>query len=360
MVARYLLTISFVLLSVNALFIEVGFFEGIVEKNLLRLVVITIILFTIILSRPKIKTSVIILMSLLASLGLVKFNIDQLTLVYMLLIVTASAIFNKDELIRSLFIASSITFIFIFLFLALDVSYNEIRDFRNRSTYGLNGIGGPTLFFNILFSFLILGCVHFHRIKKKIFEIVSIFACIYFYTETDVRGGAIAFIAFLAFQYSMPFLVRFRTITFAIKILPVIFLNIAIVMSVLPNNEFYNALLSNRPELYSILLEKITLSDVLLGASVKSYDLISIVDNSFIHLFIGGGMAFFVYYAYLHFFRMKALLVVKDYQKIAFILGVSLYFFVESLAVRIENMFVILYWVILFTGINHKPLKRHE
>lgn len=339
--------LCFFVLGLNAILIEILYLDSFLEKNIIRILVGIIFVLHVALVQKAIDPLPLICAIALLTLSLISQNPDQLSLIYVLIIVQSTANIELHKIINMLFVISIIILAIVFILLALGITSNEIQAFRERSTYGLNGVGGPTLFYNLLFSFLALGTIAIHGPYEKYFRIFSILCAIYFYLTTDTRGGALSFLFFMIFIYTLPLLLRIKPVCLLIKLTPIILLSLTLLAMLSYDDYFFNTLLSNRPYLYYILLSNTTLLEFIFGASVKQYDLTSIVDNSYLHILIGGGLLVFISWS-ISFYKSMSLLISKmDIKLIAFLLATSLYLFVESLAVRIENLFIILYWLIL-------------
>ncbi|WP_335986095.1 hypothetical protein [Spongiibacter tropicus] len=351
----YLLVFSaFLLLSFNALFIEVFQIEDGAQKNITRLVALLLIVASVAFRRPMIDVGLVVAILLLSSAALVVVNFDAVAVVYALLVVVIARSYGYSPTLKALYAVSFIVFLMVFILLALGVTENVVQEFRERHTYGMNGIGGPTLFYNFLFGFLVLGFVYVVKAGKSInrYSLVTLLLAYYFFDKTDVRGGFFAYILVVVSYYFFPLVSRFFLFSSLMAYFPLIFLLMAAAVGVFLNDDYWNILLSNRPSLYADFIEGLGYLEFFLGTSVKAFDLVSIVDNSYIHLYMVGGVFFFAYFC-IRFRRCVRMLVDrKDRSNFAFIIGSSAYMFTESLLVRVENPFVIYYWFIVFGGLD--------
>jgi hypothetical protein len=172
----------------------------------------------------------------------------------------------------------------------------------------------------------------------------------YYYTQTDVRGGFFSFVLFVALM--LGFGARSWLVRGIVSTIPVWMVVMSVCVAMFLNDSFWNGVLSGRPDLYYSFISELSLIDFLFGTSVKDFDLTAIVDNSYIHLYMVGGFVFFSYFSLNFWLSAKNIFKNNRIELIAFMVSVSAYMFTESLLVRIENPFVMLYWYVIFKYSN--------
>jgi hypothetical protein len=170
---------------------------------------------------------------------------------------------------------------------------------------------------------------------------------------TDARGGYFSLLGFAALVFIVPVLSRVGLFRFIAALLPVFCLGASFYMASLWDNDEANQLLSIRPILFERFLSELTEADVLLSTTVKQFDrAVTIVDNSYLHLLVGGGIVMCVVFCIIYAQAVKNLFKVDRHVEVAFILATCMYFNSESILLRIENMFVIFFWFLILRYCN--------
>lgn len=331
-------------LSINAVLIQTVLDENSPLKNLVRISVLLFVVF-VMLIRKQPMLVVLFLLIIVSSISLLMGNnFDQLSFIFVFLFIPFLLNQKQRDIEKYLLIGSFSSLGLVFLFLLMGVTQNEIEIFRNRMTYGTDGV---PFFFNLVygsFTILIVYVMKYFKRFRWIFVLLSAGAVTHFYLQTDIRGGYLAFIVFVVMLVISPIT---KYLKHLIALIPVFALSISFYLATLGNDYYANQLLSYRPLLLHSFLEKINIIDILFSTSVKAFDNVAVVDNSYIHLLVGGGLLLSIGVGVLFYKAVLNLYKHKKYIEIAFVVSACVYFLTESLMVRIENMFVIYFWFLI-------------
>ena len=108
----------------------------------------------------------------------------------------------------------------------------------------------------------------------------------------------------------------------------------------------FNRLLSLRPSYFRTFLEDRDLSDFILSAPVKSTSYP--VDSSYIHLAVGAGAVTLTAFLVLFYRAVNSLMHHGRHAEVAFLVTAAVYCASESLIVRIELVWIVYMWHLLF------------
>lgn len=354
-ILRCMILNCFILLSINSVLIQTILLDNNSVKNIIRLFVMSLLIFVILIKKIKINNNIMIILFFISILFLLTKNMDLIT--YIFLFILAQLLIRLDEktVLKYLTISSMVAFFLIFIFLLLGITQNEILEYRNRMTFG---VGNSTtnripFFYNMVYGTFTLAVMYINKYYKKsnsfkmIVYILTITLATYFYIKTNLRGGYLCFIIFIILTWLIPRVYKLKLLRNIVCILPIIMFASSFLIASFHDNTYLNKLLSYRPTYINNFIESISIKEILLSKSVKSMDAINIVDNSYIHIFIGGGVIIFLIVLFLYFRSVNNLYNLKYFNEIAFIISTSIYFNIESIAVRIENMFVIYWWYLI-------------
>lgn len=334
------------LLMVNSLITELRYEKSGWEfKEEVRFLSALLAILSFLISGSRIKFTSIFLLSGCAIYTIISSNPDMFSFMFILIFVIAGAQLNDKGFLNACFYASAITFILIFIFLLAGVTEQYVREFRSRTTFGLNGIGGPTLFFNYFFGFSALAILKYRASIASVMFILALNW--YFFLATDSRAGALSILILVLLCTILKPLINARINAYLIGTMPVLFLIIAFLLPFFLDNAFGNLILSNRPALFASLFSDLTFIDYLVGKSIKSYDLFAIIDNSFLHLFVGLGALMYLIICSIFFQSVKRLYSQKRFLAVAFIISTVCYANMESILVRPENAFVLYFWYLI-------------
>lgn len=279
---------------------------------------------------------------------LLRRNPDQLTFIFVFMLVPALWSVPERRMERAVVAGSLLSLALVFVFLRLGITHNEVLQPRSRSTFGTHGV---PFFFNVVYgacSLLIL-YVWKHRLRGRW---LALLACVagatYLFRETDARGGYYSLLIFVVLLWLVPRLARSVTFRLAVASLPVVFLGVAFWVASKAADGQWNHWLSYRPLLYHRFTEQIGWLDVLGSTSVKHFDEGPVtVDNSWLHLLVGGGLGLFAVVAVLWAVAVWRMFAAGRLAEVAFLMATCFYFNSESILVRIENLFVIYAWYLV-------------
>jgi O-antigen ligase len=293
-------------------------------------------------------------------LMLIGGNPDQLSYIFVLVLVALLAGIEPRRADRIFLLAAFVSLTLIFLLLYSGLTINEVRDFRNRTTYGVASI---PFFMNVVYgagALLILYCRKYRPHGGSWACAAYLVLATYFYSQTDSRGGYFALLAFVALLAIVPALSSSGLFRAGIALLPVVFVGFAFFIAGRAGDSELNQLLSNRPYNYRQFIDRLTLGDFFTSASVKQFDTQvtregifgtitegTFVDNSYLHLLVGGGVVLTAVVLIAYAATVFELFRCRMYPEIALMTSSAFYFNTESILVRVENIFVIYIWYLI-------------
>lgn len=334
-------------LSINAVLIQTITTDNFVLKNAIRIGILFLMVLCMLIAKQRILVVLFLLTNLSIILLLLGHNPDQLSFIFIFVFVQSLFLLKQREVEKYLLLSSVIALSLIFIFLLLGITENIILEYRNRMTFGTNGV---PFFYNMVYGTFSLWIVYsrkYFRRFKVLITLISLTATTYFYIMTDLRGGYFAFITLIVLLHLVPLTSRLMLLRIGVALIPVVALVISFWIASLNKSIYANQLLSLRPIFLNNFFNNLTFKEIFLSASVKSSDTINIVDNSYLHLLVGGGLVISLTVGCLFFKAILNLYANKKYIEIAFIISTCLYFNSESIMVRMENMFVIYFWYLL-------------
>ena len=352
---RWMTRVGFVCLSslaVNAVLIQTVLAENSSAKNGVRIFVVALVAIAIVFGRPRLPMWIVLLSLCSAVLLLARDNPDQLSYLFVLVLVPVLRCVRERDLSR-IFVGASLTsLLLIFFLLAAGMTQNEILMPRFRNTFGTASV---PFFFNVVYgctTLLVLHAFNYRLRSRWVLTAIATALATYFFQATDIRGGYFAYLGFLLLMIAVPHLKTARAAQLFLALLPAFFLAAAFYLAGLGDDPDANVLLSYRPALYQAFLESLSLSDIFFSTSVKQFDssATSIVDNSYLHLLVGGGLIMCVTYVTIYAAAVLNLFRAHRFNEIAFLTATSVYFNAESALVRIENIFVIFSWFLVINN----------
>ncbi|MFJ6078596.1 hypothetical protein ACIQC0_09885 [Pseudarthrobacter sp. NPDC092419] len=340
-------------IAANAVLIQTIASEESVLKNGIRVGVLVLVGLSLAVSGVRMPVGVMLLILYSTLMMLLRQNPDQLSYIFIFVLVFLMFAVKERDLEKALLLSSLFSLGLVFVFLGLGITQNTVTEYRSRMTFGTNGV---PFFFNLVYGAFTMLVFYFHKYRFRSRHWVAlgaVAATTYLFQLTDARGGYLAFGLFVAALYLMPALSRSLFFRGAVMATPVICIGLAFYVATLWGDGQANRLLSNRPILYERFLAELTEADVVLSTSVKQFDrAVTIVDNSYLHLLMGGGVVMFIVVLVLFARAVYNLFKAGRLPEIAFLVATCAYFNSESIMLRIENMFVIYFWylVLRFCG----------
>ncbi|MDQ6735738.1 MAG: hypothetical protein M3Z35_16760 [Nitrospirota bacterium] len=345
--------VVFLALSVNAVLIQTVVSEESQMKNFVRVGAIILLLAAMVLNNTRIAIWIILALSMCFALLLMRGNTDQLSYIFVLLLVPAMLPLDERRTIRMLVIGSLVSLVLVFLLLWTGVTQNEILKLRDRQTFGTNGV---PFFYNLVYGAAVLAILYTQKYWRRgrfLVLIASLVTATALFTATDARGGYYSLLAFVSLLVVVPIVARVYALRVTVALLPMLFFPFAFFLASRPADADLNQLWSNRPYLYDAFLSALHPDDYLLSTSVKYFDRVqTIVDNSYLHLLIGGGIIVCCIVIVIFFRSVMNLFREGRHVELSFLIATCFYFNSESIIVRIENLFVIYFWylIIKFSG----------
>lgn len=332
-------------LAINAVLIQTVTTDDSALKNGVRVGVIVLAALAVAVSGARMPGSLVLLIMYSTLMMAWTQNPDQLSYIFVFVLAFAMFAVKERSLEKALLCSSLASLGLVFVFLAVGITQDTVLALRDRHTFGTNGV---PFFYNLVygaFTMLLLYCFKY-RLKYRFWVLAgSLAIATYLFHMTDARGGYIAFLVFVFLLFTVPVLSRLVVFRVAVVALPLIFLGFAFFLASLWNNDEANALFSIRPMLFERFLAELTEGDLFLSTSVKQFDrAVTIVDNSYLHLLVGGGVVMFVAVALVFGKAANTLFKADRHVEIAFLVATCVYFNSESIMLRIENMFVIYFW----------------
>lgn len=335
-------------IATNAVLIQTIVDENSMLKNLVRVGVLGVAAFAMIMHNSKLPIGYLLVIMFSVVLLVGRQNTDQLSIVFIFILVPALFAVRERSLGKIVAVSAVGSLVLIFALLAAGLTHNEINEFRGRSTFGTNGV---PFFYNVVYGALTMALVYAHKYRLKlrlIWTVGAVALATHLFNLTDARGGYYAFLVFVGLLYTMPLLARIPPLRLVAKVLPVIFLVVAFYIASMWDNGAANLLLSNRPALYQRFIEGLTEWDYLLSSTVKALNTsTTIVDNSYLHLLVGGGLIICTVFIVIFAQAVTKLFRMGKFVDAAFLIATCIYFNSESIMFRIENIFVIYFWYLV-------------
>lgn len=320
-------------------------------KSVVRIGVLALAGFAIFTGRVVVPQWILLLALFSFILMVARGNTDQLSYVFVLVLVPLLWSIPDRRLLGLMALASLASLALIFALLQIGLTHNETLEFRNRATYGTKGV---PFFFNVVYGAASLSVLYVWKYRRRMAVAVipiSLVVVTYLYRQTDARGGYLAFLAFLVLLVVVPAAARFRFVQWMAAAIPVLCIAASVGIASLSRSAYYDELLSYRPTLLNAFLDNIGLTDILFSTSVKNFSDVVVqvrtVDNSFLHLLVGGGLVMTIAFCCAFASSMMWLAKSKAYSDIAFLVATALYFNSESILLRIENLFAIYAWYLV-------------
>lgn len=339
--------VALIAISVNAVLIQTVATEESPLKNVIRVATLGLAVLLIAIGRARIPVVIFLasMTSLILMLG--SSNPDQLSLLYVLILAPLLWSIPERSLDRAALLASIIGFGLIFLLLGAGVTQNTVQEFRNRATFGVDSV---PFFMNVIYgvaALLIYYGFKYQLRTRWLVAAASVAVTYFFYVQTDGRGGFYAILTFVALCIAIPLVAWYPGVSVALAAIPVVFIGVFFWLAEQSQSAWWNGLLSYRPVIFSHYLDSLESTDIIFSASVKANTTVTNVDQSFIHLLVGTGILLFAFFCVTWAVAMVRLVADRRYLDIAFVISTAIYGLSESILLRIENVFIILTWLIL-------------
>jgi len=344
---RFGVSIALLAIAINAVLIQTVATEDSPLKNVVRAGTILLAIGLIAAGRVLIPLPVFFAVLLSFVLLVLQSNLDQLSLMYVLLLAPALWSIPERSLDKSALIASVVGFGLIFALLLLGVTQNTVQDFRDRATFGVASV---PFFMNVVYGVSALWIYYafkYHLRTRWLAVVVSVLGAYYFYDQTDGRGGFFALLVFIALGVILKLLVRVPGLDLLLSTLPLLFLGFFFFLATKANDPWWNAIFSYRPRIFAEYLASLDPASFLVSTSVKSNTAVTNVDQSYIHLLIGTGLFLFVFFCFIWAKAMRRLVAERRHLDLAFVVSAAVYAVSESILLRIENIFIVMTWLIL-------------
>lgn len=349
---RRVVYVCLVAIAVNAVVIQtVVTDEASPLKNVVRASVLLLAGFATLLDGTKLPRWLVCATLLSCALMLLRNNPDQLSYIFVFLIVPLLWSIPERDAERAVVFGALVSFGLIFAFLAAGVTHNVVLDYRSRATFGTQGV---PFFFNVVYGAATMATLYSYKycLRRRHLTLAACLAVTtYLYLQTDARGGYFAFLIFVVLLWLVPLFSTWSLFRGVTAVLPVIFIGSSFFLASLASNPAADKFFSYRPQLISLFLQNVSLDSFVLSTSVKQFSsyvlAVRTVDNSYLHLLVGGGIVLAALYVYAFGSSVLHLFQLKRYPEIAFLISASAYFNSEGILLRIENVFVIYAWYLV-------------
>jgi O-antigen ligase len=335
-------------IATNAVLIQTLTTDDAMLKNGIRVAVLCVAAVAMIMHNSQMPAGIFLLIIFCVVTLVARQNTDQLSIIFVLILVPALFAVKERSLGKLFMVSSAFSLLLVFALLAAGVTQNEVTEFRGRSTFGTNGV---PFFYNLVYGALTMLLVYVHKFKLRsrlFWTLAAVALATHLFNLTDARGGYYAFLGFVVLLYLVPFLARWGLFRFLTALLPVCFLGVAFYIASLYEDAAANEFLSIRPTYYQRFVENLTEADYFLSSTVKQFDrAVTIVDNSYLHLVVGGGLVVFAVFVFMFAQALRRLYRMGKFVDVAFLIATCFYFNSESILLRIENMFVIYFWYLV-------------
>lgn len=344
-----IVSLVLLVLAVNAVLIQTVVPEESQMKNVLRAGSMGLLVVAMFFNNTRIPRFIPLTIVMCLGLFLIRDNPDQLSYVFVLLLVAAMLPLNERRVVRVLAVGSALSLLLVFVFLWTGVTQNEVLALRERQTFGTDGV---PFFFNLVYGACALAILYtrksWRRGPRTLVLLAALGLATGLFFATDARGGYFSLLAFVGLLLVVPTLARIHLFRVLVGLLPLIFLPVAFYLASLAVDPVANAFWSNRPRWYAAFLDALRPDDYLLSTGVKYFDrVVTIVDNSYLHLLVGGGIVLCGVVIVLFYRAVKNLFRARKHIDIAFLIATCFYFNSEGIMLRIENLFVIYFWYLM-------------
>jgi hypothetical protein len=320
-------------------------------KSVVRVGVLTLTAFAIAAGRIQVPRWMVGVVIYSTALFLLRGNSDQLSYVFVFALVPLLWSVPERRMVRALTWASIFSLLLIFAFLQAGITHNVTLDYRERATFGTRGV---PFFFNVVYGAAAMAILYTFKYRSR-WRFLVLGGCLviatYLFRQTDARGGYYSLVLFVVLLAVVPLAARWRPFRAGMALLPIIFFGVSFVIASLWRSAHYEKLLSYRPLLLHSFLDNVSLADFVLSRTVKRFDefvtQVRTVDNSYLHLLVGGGVLLAVVYTIVFASGVRHLLKQRQYVDVAFLVATSVYFNSESIMLRIENVFVVYAWYLV-------------
>lgn len=343
-----------VTISLNAVLIQTLIPQESAFKYVVRGVIVAVTLILHAARRTVIPIWIMIAALMSVSLLIATQNTDQLTIVFILLLVPLLWSIPRRSLDAAATRASIFALTLIFLFLLFGFTHNELSvsstpltPERERYTFGTYGV---PFFMNVVYgaTAMVVYYAFRWRLRTRWFWMLAAVAIVGFlYAETNGRGGFTAFLILCVLMLVMPILIRIPGASILIALQPVLYLGITLWVAAQSQSNRWNSLLSFRPKLLGDYLTNVNPWSFLISSSVKQNTIVATVDNSYLQLLIGGGIANFIFFCIIFAVAIRNLTREHMTLEIAFVSATMIYGISEGILLRIENVFIIFTWFII-------------
>lgn len=330
---KFLIIIVF-LLGFN--FLLYAFFSYGILKNIVRLLIVLIILFTICFSNYTYKFREI--MSLFIALYLIIIG-GNIALNVSFAILIAISMKKNQNIEMICYYISLILTVIVLLSLALNIVQTEtfINNNRVRNTLGFYHVNAGSMFF---FSTLILFL--YSRIELKVIHIIitSMISYMIFWF-TDSRTSFIGLIFFALIYFLLP---KARLLTNIVEIFDIVcLLSPFIFITLKIDNIVFDKLLSGRLHIIYDFLYQTSMTNLIIGGNTSVE-----IDNFYLMLLYNVGIFLYLLFVLI---TIKSLFFYKrnkDYKAISYISSILFIGLAESGPVRCEIVCMILFWLLIF------------
>lgn len=342
------LVVALFALAINAVLIQTVTTDDSALKNIIRVGSLGLVGAAILFSNARVSTGITLLILYSVSMLALRQNMDQLSYLFVFILAFGMFAVQERRLEKTLMLASVASLVLVFALLAAHVTTDVILEPRSRHTYGTNGV---PFFYNLVYGACVMAVLYAYKygLKRRLWVLVgSVAAATYLFQQTDARGGYLAFLAFVALLFLVPLFSRAAIFRVCAALLPVLFLLFSFYLASQYEDDDANFLWSNRPKLLQRFFENIGAPDFFFSTSVKYFSRAeTIVDNSYIHLMVGGGAVLCLAFLIIYYRAVMNLFNAGRHVEVAFIIATCVYFNSESIMLRIENMFVIYFWYLM-------------
>ena len=346
----WLMLLSLLIMAANSVAVQTIATEGGAVRQVPRLVALLLAVAAIGVARMRPDRMFVALAAAAVGGALLGGNSDQISFVYAAVMAVALMTVPLRRATTVVAIASALALALIFLFLVVGLTEDRVIEWRERRTFGVASV--PYLY-NVVYG--ALGMFRLWSVRlalrwRLVGVVVTLGLATWFFLETDARAGYLSYLALTVLLLVPTVVWRNRVVQTCLALLPVAFLVGALGLASQSGNAQANTIFSNRPILFNMFLESLSPWDVLLSRSVKALDQGNIVDNSYLHLAVGGGIVVCALVLVIHFRALPALIRAGHHREVALMVSLALYFNMESILVRLDQVFIIFYWYLLALG----------
>ena len=342
-------SLAIIVMSINFLFY--AFFDKLQLVNPLRYFIIILLLIVYFVKRKfRIEYSLWIFWAIY----LILINgTESINVAFLIIFAIAMNLVDERKIYKWITIANIFIVIIVAfsLILGIEENFNWTHMGRTRNTLGFEH---PNYIGMIMFSIVSVWFLYLKKIKWRHIIFATI-VCYILFRVSDSRTGFIGLLIFAFFCL----ILKAKNIKISKIIVGgiIIFYFLSPIMWSLPfiNNEYFNDVLSSRPEIFYEYIVSNSFTNLLFGGTT-----LRVIDNFYLMLLYNCGIVTYAIVFVMTFICAMVLIGRRENIKTAFIVAILSLGLTESSLFRPEILCMPVYWMMIFSTIDLKLFKRNS